>query len=116
MTLKQLVEQELNPATLAAEITNLDKTSKATNNIVNDLKSSPDLQKAITPFQQLVNQQLQQKKLQAQQLQQQQAQQKLAQQQLQQQQKAATSTANSPAIKTGTAAAPAPNVASANMQ
>ena len=111
MTLKQLIEQELDPNVLAAEIANLDKTSKAANNIAQGLQKSPDLQKAITPFQQMVNQQLQQKKMQAQQLQMQQKQQQAQAQQAAQQQRA-----NSPVVKAGTAAGTIPNAASANMQ
>lgn len=117
MTLKQLIEQELDPNVLAAEIANLDKTSKAANNIAQGLQKSPDLQKAITPFQQMVNQQLQQKKMQAQQLQMQQKQQQMQAQQVAQQQKQQVQQqANSPVVKAGTAAGPVPNAASANMQ
>ena len=116
MTLKQLIEQELDPAVLAAEIINLDKTSKAANNISAGLQKTPELQKALSPFQQIVNQQLQQKKMQAQQLElqkKQQAQMAAQQQTVQAQTK---QQANTPVVKAGTAAAPVPNANAANMQ
>ena len=116
MTLKQLVEQQLDVNALMAEIGNLDKTSKATDNIAQGLQKSPDLQKALTPFQQMVKQQLAAKKQQAMQAQQMQKQQQQAQQQAAQAAKAAAPAANAPAAQAGTAATPTPQVGVANMQ
>lgn len=113
MTLKQLVEQQLDVNAIMAEVGNLDKTAKATDNIFQGLQKSPDLQKALTPFQQMVKQQLAAKKQQAMQVQQQQKQAAQAQQQAQ---KAAQVNANQPTAQTGTAQAPAPQAGAANMQ
>lgn len=83
MTLKEIVQEELDIKALTAEYQNLQKVDSQTDAIAKQLGQSPDLLKQVTPFSQLVKQQLQQKKMQIMQMQQQ-AQQQQAQQAQQQ--------------------------------
>lgn len=74
MTLKQLVDEEYNPALIAQQIQSLDKLNKQNEQVAASLKNNPDLLKPFQSFQQLVAQQLKQKQteaMQAQQMQQQ---------------------------------------------
>lgn len=80
MTLKQLVNEALDPALIAREIQNLDKLNKQNEQTAMSLKNNPDLLRPFQSFQQLVAQQLKQKQTEAMQAQQaqQQAQQQMA--------------------------------------
>ena len=70
MTLKQLVNEALDPTLIAREIQNLDKLNKQNEQTAMSLKNNPDLLRPFQSFQQLVAQQLKQKQAEAMQAQQ----------------------------------------------
>lgn len=96
MTLKQLVNEALDPALIAKEIQNLDKLNKQNEQTAMSLKNNPDLLRPFQSFQQLVAQQLKQKQTEA--MQAQQAQQQAQQQARPQQQMATGQLASQPGV------------------
>ena len=65
MTLRQLIDEAYDPATIMAQIQSLDKLNKQNEQIAASLKNNPDLLKPFQSFQQLVAQQLKQKQAEA---------------------------------------------------
>lgn len=75
MTIKNILDEELDLKTTMMQIQQLQQLDKSNATIANQLKNNPELTKQFQPFQSLVQQQLKQKQLEAQQAQQQQQQQ-----------------------------------------